>query len=80
METEIINDLDKDMNRHKHATWLLFTGIFLIVNVVIMGYRGLITPEFNFALGVIMGFLGNHTYQNFRTTPNGMSAETKKGN
>jgi hypothetical protein len=62
---------DKDLNRHKHSTWLLLSGIFLIVNVVIMGYVDKITPDFNLALGAILAYLGNHTYQNYRTAPQG---------
>lgn len=61
--------LDKDLNRHRHATWILFTVIFLIVSVVVLAYLGKITSEFNFALGAILGYAGNHTYNHMRTSP-----------
>lgn len=61
--------MDKDLNRHKHATWLLVMIGFLVVSVVALAFMGKITSEFNFALGAILGYAGNHTYNHMRTSP-----------
>ena len=60
---------DKDLNRHKHSTWILMMVFFLVVSVVVLAFMGKITSEFNFALGAILGYAGNHTLQNYRTAP-----------
>jgi len=65
--------MDKNLNRHRHATWMLVMVLFLVVNVVVLAFMGKITSEFNLALGAILGYAGNHTYQNYRTQPKGES-------
>ena len=61
--------IDKDLNRYKHSTWILFMVIFLVVSVIVLAFASKITSEFNFAIGAILTYAGNHTYNNMRTSP-----------
>ena len=61
--------MDKDLNRHKHSTWILAMVGFLVISVVVLAFNDKVTSEFNFALGAILGYAGNHTYNNMRTKP-----------
>lgn len=68
--------MNKHLNRHTHATWLLVLVGFLIVSVVVLAFNDKITSEFNFALGAILGYAGNHTYNNMRTSPTKDDSDT----
>lgn len=61
--------MDKDLNRHKHATWILFMVFGLAIALVVLAATDKLTAEFNLALGTLLAYAGNHTYQNYRTNP-----------
>jgi len=59
----------KDSHRQKHADIVLYLVIFLAVSTVGLAVAELVTAAFVAALTTIMGYAGNHTYQNYRTSP-----------
>lgn len=61
--------IDKDLNRYKHSTWILMLVMFLSVSLVGLAFADKLTSEFSLGLGVILGYAGNHTYQNYSTNP-----------
>ena len=61
--------MDKNLNRHKHATWILIMVFCLAIALVALAATGKLTSEFNLALGTLLAYAGNHTFQNYRTKP-----------
>ena len=62
--------IDKDLNRQTHATWILILVGFLALSLVVLASVGKLSSEFTLGLGTLLTYAGNHTYQNYRTTPN----------
>jgi len=60
---------DKDIYRQKTNDKIIYMVIALAGSSVLLTTFGLLTPEFNLALGALLGYAGNHTYQNLRTAP-----------
>jgi len=61
--------MDKDINRQKHSTTILVMVFVLALASVALAFTGKLTAEFNIALGTLLGYAGNHTFQNYRTSP-----------
>jgi hypothetical protein len=59
----------KDLHRQKTNNIILGMVVGLAISVVGLTIFGKLSPEFNLALGALLGYAGNHTYQNMRTTP-----------
>jgi hypothetical protein len=65
----------KDLHRQKTNNIILGMVVGLAISVVGLTIFGKLSPEFNLALGALLGYAGNHTYQNMRTAP---TTETDK--
>ena len=61
--------MDKDLNRHTHNKWMIAMFVLTVVGTLVLAGFGKVTNEYNLALGALLGFMGNHTYQHYRTTP-----------
>jgi len=59
----------KDLHRQKTNNIVLGMVVGLAISVVGLTIFGKLSPEFNLALGALLGYAGNHTYQNMRTSP-----------
>jgi hypothetical protein len=60
---------EKDLHRQKTNNLVLYMVIGLAVAAVALTAFGKLSSEFNLALGALLGYAGNFTYQNFRTAP-----------
>jgi len=68
----------KDLHRQRTNNIVLYMVIGLAISAVGLTLLGKLSPEFNLALGALLGYAGNHTYQNFRTTPDIKTTDTVK--
>ena len=59
----------KDIVRKQHSTIVLWMVVFMAVATVGLTITKLISTEYNYALGLLMGYAGNYIYQNYRTAP-----------
>lgn len=59
----------KDLHRQRTNNIVLGMVVGLAVSAVVLTAFGKLSPEFNLALGALLGYAGNHTYQNMRTSP-----------
>lgn len=59
----------KDLHRQRANNVILGMVVGLAVSVVVLTAFGKLSPGFNLALGALLGYAGNHTYQNMRTSP-----------
>jgi len=59
----------KSENRHNTNKVMITMFVIIVLGTLTLAFLGKITSEFNFSLGALLTYLGNHTYQNYRTTP-----------
>jgi len=59
----------KDLHRQKTNDIILAMVIGLAISAVGLTIFGKLSSEFNLALGALLGYAGNYTYQNMRTAP-----------
>jgi len=64
-----MNVHEKSIERMWHSRIMLGMFIVTVVGTFSMIYLGKLTNESWLAIGAILGYLGNHTYQNYKTTP-----------
>ena len=64
-----MNEDEKSRNRHHHSNVMVAMVVMLAVSTVVMAYTDKLSADFALALGVLLGYAGNHTYQNYKTTP-----------
>jgi len=62
---------EKNLERRLHARILLGVFVFVVVCTFCAIFFGKMTNESWLAIGAILGYLGNNTYQNYKTSPKG---------
>jgi len=73
-----MEDEDKIKYRRKTNDTILYLVICMAIAAVILAFMGILTSEFNMALAAILGYAGNYTYQNYRTSPTTINKEIIK--
>lgn len=74
------NLTQKDKYRQRTNDIILLMVVGLAISAVGLTIFGKLSPEFNLALGALLGYAGNHTYQNMRTSPKVETTQRNKNN